>query len=304
MPESAFFIEQVSPGVTVTIDPHVHSEGSFDGHDPVELLLEQASDIGLDAIVITDHDTIAESKRAAALADDYGLIGIPGVEVSTADGHLLAIGVETLPTPNRSLSATVEEIRDLGGVAVVPHPFQWSRHGVRKRNITDCDAVEVYNSWLFTGHKNRRAKAYADEHGYPSVAASDAHSASLVGRAYTELTIDSASSVDEIDTDTIVEAFRDGTTRIRGKRTPIHHSTYHYAIGASKRANATLTSSNLNIAALLTQAAYAFHRGKLTQGTLLFGAATLSLRDSRLWYLAEGMVTAKYLTRRVPWSLS
>ncbi|WP_458209232.1 PHP-associated domain-containing protein [Haladaptatus sp. NG-SE-30] len=293
----------MSTGVTVTIDPHVHSDGSYDAHDSVELLLEQASDIGLDAIVITDHDSIAESRRAAELAPDYGLIGIPGVEVSTADGHLLAIGVETQPEPGHPLSTTVERVRELGGIAIVPHPFQWSRHGVRKRNIVDCDAIEVYNSWLFTGYKNRRAKKFADQHDYPGVAASDAHTASMVGRAYTELTIDSVSSIDEIDAETIVEAFRDGTTRIRGKRTPIPLSTHHYTKGASKRANATLTATNLNIATLLTQAAYAFHRGKLTKGTLLFGAATLSLQDDRLWYLAEGMVTAKYLTRRVPWSL-
>jgi hypothetical protein len=89
----------MAPGATVTIDPHVHSEGSYDAHEPVELLLEQASDIGLDGIVVTDHDTIAESLRAAELAPEYGLIGIPGVEVSTAAGHLLAIGSRSVRSP-------------------------------------------------------------------------------------------------------------------------------------------------------------------------------------------------------------
>ncbi|WP_048078427.1 PHP domain-containing protein, partial [Halorubrum sp. AJ67] len=107
--------------VTVSIDPHVHSEGSYDGHEPVELILEHAAEIGLDAVVITDHDVIRESKRAAEIASEYGLIGIPGVEVSTAHGHLLAVGVDRMPPRGRPYDETVRQIHEQGGVAIVPH---------------------------------------------------------------------------------------------------------------------------------------------------------------------------------------
>ena len=63
--------------VTVSIDPHVHSVASYDGHEPVELILEHAAEIGLDAVVITDHDTLGASRRAATIAGESGLIGIP-----------------------------------------------------------------------------------------------------------------------------------------------------------------------------------------------------------------------------------
>ena len=66
-------------GARLRIDPHVHSHESHDGHEPVELLLEHASEIGLDGIVVTDHDEIDASRRAAELAPEYGLVGIPGV---------------------------------------------------------------------------------------------------------------------------------------------------------------------------------------------------------------------------------
>lgn len=221
--------------VAVTIDPHVHSEGSYDAREPVELLLEQASETGLDGIVVTDHDEIGESLRAADLAPDYGLIGIPGVEVSTAAGHLLAIGVEERPAPRRPLEETVAEIRELDGVAVVPHPFQRTRHGVRKRRLTDCDAVEVFNSWLFTGYRNRRAKRFAADNGYPGVAASDAHSAVYVGRAFTELAIPGAESKAEIDGERVVRALRDGRAEVHGRRKPLHRSARHYVIGAGRR---------------------------------------------------------------------
>ncbi|WP_276300314.1 PHP domain-containing protein [Halorussus lipolyticus] len=225
----------MTPEVTVAIDPHVHSEGSYDGHEPVELLLEQASDIGLDGIVVTDHDTIAESLRAAELAPQYGLVGIPGVEVSTAAGHLLAIGVEERPEPHRPLDETVEWIRDAGGTAVVPHPFQRTRHGVRKGHITDCDAIEVYNAWIFTGYRNRRARKFAAHWDYPGVAASDAHSAKYIGRAYTELTIEGVGSKADLDSNRVVDAIGNGDAEVHGRRQPLTRSVQHYALGAGRK---------------------------------------------------------------------
>ena len=230
---------------TVAIDPHVHSDGSYDGREPVELLLEHARDIGLDGIVVTDHDAIGESLRAANLAADYGLLGIPGVEVSTRAGHLLAIGVETRPERGQSLEETVECVREAGGVAVVPHPFQRSRHGVRKRNLTDCDAIEVYNSMVFTGYRNRRARTFATAREYPKVGASDAHSLPNVGRAYTELRIDldaAALGLGDIDGRAVIDAIRQGATEIRGRRTPIHRSARQYAKGAFRRGTYLATS--------------------------------------------------------------
>lgn len=232
---------------TVTIDPHVHSEDSYDGREPVELLLEQASDIGLDGIVITDHDEIEESLRAADIAPDYGLIGIPGVEVSTAAGHLLAIGVEERPDPRQPLPETVDEIRNLGGVAVVPHPFQRTRHGIRKRRITDCDAIEVFNSWVFTGYQNRRAKRFARNNDYPGIAASDAHSAMYLGRAYTELTIPNAKSKINLDGEHVVQALKDGSAEIHGRRQPLVRSTHHYLVGAGRKTGWALQRHTPNL---------------------------------------------------------
>lgn len=216
------------------IDPHVHSDASYDGHDPVELLLEQAAEIGLDGIVVTDHDVIHASLRAAELAPEYGLLGIPGVEVSTAVGHLLAIGVVEMPPRRAPLEETVDWVRDHGGVAVVPHPFQRSRHGIPRRHLVDCDAVEVFNSWLFTGFRNRRARRFAAEHDYPALAASDAHSVPHVGRAYTELVLPDTERSD-LDGEAVLDAVRSGTMRMRGRRQPIPASARHYVVGSARK---------------------------------------------------------------------
>jgi len=228
--------------LTVRIDPHVHSHASYDGKDPVELILAHANEIGLDAVVITDHDTIHESLRAAELAPEYGLVGVPGVEVSTADGHLLAVGVEEMPELRRPLGETVKEVRALGGVAIVPHPFQRTRHGVRKRNITDCDAIEVYNSWLFTGYRNRRARRFAMEQGYSHVGGSDAHTTKMVGRAHTEIRFDSELTRNKVTSDVIVDAIRGGATEIYGRRAPVYRSASHYVKGAGKKTTYALLS--------------------------------------------------------------
>jgi len=228
----------------LAIDPHVHSEGSYDANEPVELILEHASDIGLDGVVVTDHDEIEESLRAAELAPEYGLVGIPGVEVSTAAGHVLALGVTERPERGQSFEATVEGIRDQGGVAVVPHPFQRSRHGVRRRNLGACDGIEVYNSMVFTGYRNRRARQFAQRHGYPRFGASDAHSIRNVGRAYTEVAlpgVDPGTPASEIPTETVLAALRAGETDIRGKRTPVHRSARQYAKGAARKSAYLLT---------------------------------------------------------------
>ncbi|ELZ21727.1 PHP domain-containing protein [Haloterrigena salina JCM 13891] len=231
--------------IPLAIDFHVHSDDSYDGHEPIELILEQAADIGLDGVVITDHDEIGESLRAAELAPEYGLIGIPGVEVSTRHGHLLAIGVEERPEPGQSFAETVAAVRARGGIAIVPHPFQRSRHGVRKRHLEDADAIETYNSMVFTGYRNRRARTFARRHGYPQIGASDAHYLPNVGKAYTEILVSpdaNAATGADIDGDELVAAILEGRTQIRGKRTPIHKSSVQYAKGGARKVSYLLTS--------------------------------------------------------------
>ncbi|MFQ3318955.1 MAG: putative metal-dependent phosphoesterase TrpH [Natronomonas sp.] len=225
----------MSGPTSLEVDLHVHSEASYDGHEPVELILEHAADIDLDAVVITDHDVIHASVEAAERAEQYGLVGIPGVEISTADGHLLGIGIEEMPPTGRPMGETIEAVRELGGVAVVPHPFQRTRHGIRKRRLkqVDPDAIETFNAWLFTGYRNRRARRYATRYGYPAVGGSDAHSLLTVGRAFTQIEVDKP--FPEIESDDIVDAIRAGDTDIRGQRASVKRATGHYAKAAARK---------------------------------------------------------------------
>lgn len=217
---------------TVSVDLHIHSEASYDAKPPVELILEHAAAIGLDAIAITDHDVIEASLEAVEKASDYGILAIPGVEVSTANGHLLAIGVEERPAPGQTLTATVEHVREQDGLAIVPHPFQRTRHGARRATIGACDGVEVYNPWLFTGYRNRKARQFAAKHAYPAVANSDAHRIGMIGRAYTDIPFPQGR---EVTREAILDAIREPGHAVHGRRKPVWRSARDYGQGMVRK---------------------------------------------------------------------
>ena len=214
---------------TLQFDPHVHSAASYDADTSIEELLECSASAGLDAVAVTDHNAIEASLRAVERAPDYGLLAVPGVEVSTADGHLLALGVETRPDPGRSLPVTVDAVRSLGGVSVVPHPFQRSRHGASASAIEDADpdAVEVHNAHTLLGVRNGQARAFARRHGFPGVGASDAHTASLVGRGYTTVRVDARTA------DALLDGLRVGRTTPGGRRTTAGQLLRKYLVNAA-----------------------------------------------------------------------
>ncbi|WP_267639155.1 PHP domain-containing protein [Haloarchaeobius amylolyticus] len=217
----------------LSVELHCHSALSYDGHDPVELLLQQAAAVGLDALAVTDHDEIDASLEAVRKAPEYGLVGIPGMEVTTAAGHVLALGVEEKVPVGMPFDETLTFIRDHGGIAVVPHPFQESRSGVMenitREELATADAIEVYNSRLLTGRSNRQAKRFAEQFGLPMTAGSDAHISEMVGQAVTRV------GADERSADAILDAIREGRTTVEGKRTPWRISFQQAASGAKRR---------------------------------------------------------------------
>lgn len=192
-------------------DLHIHSLHS-DGHNSIRAILQAATNRGLFGIAITDHDTMRGFVEARDLIQErrIGMILIPGVEVSTSEGHLLVLGTEEPVPASRSAEETTELAHDLGGIAIVPHPFHPFRHAIGR--IPDCDAVEVYNSKHLFGIANARARLGAQRRRMPMVAGSDSHFAATVGLAVTDIEASDASEA--------IQAIQAGRTRIIGRRTP------------------------------------------------------------------------------------
>lgn len=224
----------------LALELHCHSEHSHDGVDPVEEMLAHAEAVGLDGIAITDHDTIDGSLEAVDRADAYDLVALTGVEVSSAAGHVLGIGVDREIPRGQSFAATVADIHDAGGVAVVAHPYQTLRKGVLAdesvdpADLTIADAIETYNSRFLTGRTNRQAARLAERLDIPATAGSDAHVAEMVGKATT--LVDA-----EPDPEAILTAIREGRTRIDGGRTPLWVTLRQAAGTARRRARRRVT---------------------------------------------------------------
>jgi predicted metal-dependent phosphoesterase TrpH len=184
------------------IDLHTHSFFSSDSVSSPEDMVAAAREKGLHGFAITDHNTCEAVTyflekgfmREDGSAVDNFLI-IPGVEVTTAEGHLLCIGA-TLPyLKGRPAREVCDLIHERGGLAIPPHPYDLFRAGIRFSTLEKLpvDAIEVFNAATTLRRYNRYAFKYAQLRGLPMTAASDAHHEAAIGTAYTILNTDELS---------------------------------------------------------------------------------------------------------------
>jgi predicted metal-dependent phosphoesterase TrpH len=182
MPESA------GERLLIRADLHTHTHYSPDSLLSPRLLVRMAKERGMDCIAVTDHNTVRGGLAVREIADFQVIVG---EEVRTAEGEVLGLFLtEDVP---RGLSAkeTIARIREQGGVAGVPHPFDSLRsalHITAMRELMDqIDFIEALNARIIFGMHNKLAVEFARRHGKPMSAASDAHSGREVGRAYVEM---------------------------------------------------------------------------------------------------------------------
>jgi predicted metal-dependent phosphoesterase TrpH len=200
-------------------DLHIHTRASRDGESSVEAIIRSAEAAGLDAIAITDHDTIEGVRAARAVSTR--LVIIPGIEVSTRQGHLLVLGVEKVFPRGMDVIETIRMAKDEGALVILPHPYHMWRHGVARKFRTalwEVDAIETFNSRYIVGSANTKAAKMARRLGKPAVGGSDAHNARFVGFGRT--LVDS-----EPDVASILAAIRAGKTIAGGRMTPLRTYT-------------------------------------------------------------------------------
>ncbi len=180
-------------------DLHTHSRFSADGISDPEKMVASARKKGLHGFAITDHNTceaVDYMLEAGIMREDGlpvdGLLVIPGVEVTTANGHLLCIGVSLPDLKGRPAAEVCRIIHEQGGVAIAPHPFDRFRAGIRRSCLDemDVDAIEVFNSAVTLKRHNFHAHEYALRRRIAMAAGSDAHHHSAIGTAYTLLHTD------------------------------------------------------------------------------------------------------------------
>jgi hypothetical protein len=208
-------------------DLHVHSCYSKDSNASLDDILKHATANGLDGFAICDHDRIEGGFACAKRAKELGskLIVIPGVEVSSSKGHILALGISEPIKPGLSPEDTIKKAREQNAVVIIPHPFKLTSHGIGYIEGLDADAIEVLNSRCVTDGPNNKARKAAMELEFPMAGGSDAHEAEMVGRSYTEIDT-SATSVEDV-----LDAIRAGKTSPGGGKTPVSFVVKQMFIG-------------------------------------------------------------------------
>ena len=199
----------------LSCDLHVHTSFSRDGESTPHEMIRRAEAAGLDAIAITDHDTV--EGAIAALGIPTSIVIIPGIEISTRQGHLIALGVTEKIPSGLDVLETIKIAKEMGAVLILPHPYHVWRHGVGRKlrsALYSVDAIEVFNSRYIVGSANLKAARMARRLGKPCVGGSDAHHSRYVGFGRTNVDA-------EKDCASILAAIKAGKTSAAGKMTPL-----------------------------------------------------------------------------------
>ncbi len=191
------------------IDFHVHTCYSYDSSITLKEAVIYTKKQGLDGIAVTDHNTVKGARKLKT----RDILVIPGIEISTLNGHLLGLNITTPIPAGLNMEESIYRIHELGGIAVAPHPTAFYK-SPPSRMITSYDAVEVMNAssipFSVLTHYSRK---FAQRVGLPETGGSDAHYAPEIGAAYTVVDADS-------DVGEIVSAVKKGTSVAVGNGIP------------------------------------------------------------------------------------
>jgi predicted metal-dependent phosphoesterase TrpH len=187
-------------------DLHVHTIHSWDGTCTVSAILKQAAEQAkLDVIAITDHDEIDGALEALDLARVYGIEVIPGMEISTADGHLVALFLKRKIPAGLSLLATVRRVGIEGGLCIAAHPavpgasslsVAAIREAYQHRDVRRVlVGIETFNAGVYKGLDQSPVEALAQSLPLARVGSSDAHVLWTIGQGMTYFNGHSAADV-------------------------------------------------------------------------------------------------------------
>ena len=193
----------------------VHSHGrkiTWEGTETPSQIAKGLKSKGIMGFTITDHDSIASWEEARKAARKEGMVFIPGLEVSTLSGHLIALGISEQIPPRIGLDETIDRIHSQGGLAIAPHPYDIRDEGVG-REFTKADAVEVFNSLNIAKSDNFLIARKAKKLGMPAVGGSDAHTLAMLGMT--------VNKIDADDMDSALKQIKRGNVEIKGRYVPI-----------------------------------------------------------------------------------
>ena len=196
----------------INADLHVHTTYSKDSLITPKDLVFYAKKRGLNAVAVTDHNQL---EGAWKIAKETNFLVIPGMEISSADGHITALNIKELIPRGLSAAETVERIHKAGGVAIACHPYVYFKGSLREKVSSTFDAIEVINARAFPFKNSvKKAEEAAARLKLTRVAGTDAHYGPQIGYGYT--VIEAA----EPSVEAIAKAIVDGHCQPFGQPVP------------------------------------------------------------------------------------
>lgn len=183
-------IEGLGQRRTILADLHTHTSYSSDCEISPAQLLDACRECGIEAVAVTDHNTI-EGALATAGQAPGDIHVIIGEEIKTTEGEIIGLYLKEEIPKGLSPEETISRIKQQGGLVYVPHPFDplhlTPSYETLARNAADIDIIEVYNPRITFTSFNEKARRLARKYDIPGGAGSDCHVVQGVGTAMMSL---------------------------------------------------------------------------------------------------------------------
>lgn len=184
-------------------DLHIHTRYSPDCFNPIAASAKKAVKRGLHVIAVTDHNEIkgAYEMEKYVEENELDLNVIIGEEISTLQGHIIALFIKRRIPPNLTLREAITAVKQQGGLVIIPH-LSFSkkiqseychRMRIHYQNLIDqpeildmIDGIEAENFTLAEPDYSSKARFFNQKIlNKCEIGSSDTHILKHIGLAYT-----------------------------------------------------------------------------------------------------------------------
>ena len=161
--------------------------------------LQKSIESNLDVLFVTNHNTLDGFKQITDYKNNHEKFSklkiFPAEEITTdKEAHVLVYGIQEEIKAHQTIDEILDAAKSQDAVTIAPHPF--SLIDALRDDSLKCDLFEVFNSSNIDIYSNKKAEIFAKENNLITIAGSDSHIASTIGRC-TNL-INSENNLDDI----------------------------------------------------------------------------------------------------------